>query len=231
MSARPVKFMFDAQFGVPEVSESERYAARLAAAEARFAKELAAARETAFSEGMAKGRQAEAEAVSAQLSQQLTELLTRFGSWESRFTAEMAKIRAEAMELAWLIGRKLGGAALDRFPAEPVTALLRECLEALPDVPRFRLHLPEPLAEEFQQRLAQIQNELGNNAQITVHPDGALAPGDCRITWQDGGMERDRAELEAHIAETVTAHLDRILAEQVDDVTERITVEEGPDHA
>ena len=34
-----------------------------------------------------------------------------------------------------------------------------------------------------------------------------IAPGDCRIEWADGGLDRDRARAEAAIAEAVENYL------------------------
>jgi flagellar assembly protein FliH len=37
--------------------------------------------------------------------------------------------------------------------------------------------------------------------------EAAIAPGDCRIEWADGGLKRDRAATELAIAEAVERYI------------------------
>ena len=47
----------------------------------------------------------------------------------------------------------------------------------------------------------------GFEGRLSIQPDAALAPGDCRIEWADGGVIRDRAAALATIGDAVTRYV------------------------
>jgi flagellar assembly protein FliH len=52
--------------------------------------------------------------------------------------------------------------------------------------------------------------DLANTLIVCAEP--AIAPGDCRIEWADGGIRRERAAIEAAIDETISRYVTGRLA-------------------
>ena len=64
---------------------------------------------------------------------------------------------------------------------------------------------PEPLP--LRERLQGIAEGRGFEGKLIVLAEAAIAPGDCRLEWADGGLARDRAQLEAAITDAVDRYL------------------------
>jgi flagellar assembly protein FliH len=62
----------------------------------------------------------------------------------------------------------------------------------------------DALLDILRERLDALASGIGFNGRIIAIADPAVAPGDARIEWADGGAERDSArawaDIDAHIA-------------------------------
>ena len=56
-------------------------------------------------------------------------------------------------------------------------------------------------------KLEEIARARGFEGRLVVLADSAMAPGDCRIEWADGGVARDRAATLAAIDDVVARYV------------------------
>ena len=65
----------------------------------------------------------------------------------------------------------------------------------------------DPLYADARERLEEIARMRGFEGRLVVLAEPDIACGDCRIEWADGGVNRDRAAIEAAIGEAVARYL------------------------
>ena len=63
------------------------------------------------------------------------------------------------------------------------------------------------LYAQAKERLDDIARNRGFDGRLVVMGESDIAPGDCRIEWADGGLVRERAAIEAAIAEAVDRYV------------------------
>jgi flagellar assembly protein FliH len=75
--------------------------------------------------------------------------------------------------------------------------------------PHVAIRLPDALIDGASTHLMKLAEERGYAGRLVLLPEPGLGPDDCRIEWADGGVVRDRAEIESRIAEAVARYLGR----------------------
>ena len=65
------------------------------------------------------------------------------------------------------------------------------------------MHVGADIHEAAKAKLEEIAQARGFEGRLVVHADPQLAPGDCRIEWAEGGVNRDEAAILATIEELV----------------------------
>ena len=88
-----------------------------------------------------------------------------------------------------------------------MAALATECFRHLVKTPHVAVRVGPDLYDDAKRRLDEIAAARGFEGRLVVLSDDALAPGDCRIEWADGGVVRDRALTETTINVCVTRYL------------------------
>ncbi|WP_207455112.1 FliH/SctL family protein [Azospirillum sp. SYSU D00513] len=185
--------------------------------------ELAAARAEAFAEGASSGRsdgygkgftdglqkgqkdghekaRAEIEAtVQARTAKALEQIGAGVASLIAAREADNALRSDQPVHIALAIVRKLMPELALRGGLGEIEAMLRACLTDLVDEPRLVVRVADAMAEPLREHLEQISSLRGFGAKLMVVPDPGVKPGDARIEWADGGMERDTARLLAEV--------------------------------
>ena len=198
----PAKFMFNADFAASAVSPSDRpitpaeHAAKLAEAEA---------------EGYRKGfAAAEAEA-SAEARRRNTAALERIATTTEALAKTLdaveARLEAEAVEVAVAVGRKLATELIAREPMTEIAGLATECFKQLISTPHVVIRVNDALHEFARERIDEIAQHRGFQGRLVVLAEPEIAPGDCRIEWADGGINRDKAAAEAAIGQAVEGYV------------------------
>ena len=163
--------------------------------------ELAAARAEAYAEGHRSGL-AQAAADRAEVTRQM------LGTIATRLEASRTEVTRLAEEQGEAVSRLLMGtlarmlpAVCARHGAAEVAALTRAVLPALVREPRVTMRLSPHVVHAVEQELARLDPEL--HGRVVLVPTDAVAPGDVRITWQDGAAIRDAAALWREVAEAL----------------------------
>lgn len=184
MNKSNAKYMFDEDFATGEkptitVVEAER---RRADAEAQ-----------AHRKGFAAG-QAQAQAEAAQrigvalglIADGLTRLDRALGDIETR-------LETEAVAVAVAVAAKLAPQLIAREPFAEISALATECFHQLVTTPHIVVRIGADIYDTAKDKLEEIARSRGYQGRLLVTPDAAMAAGDCRIEWADGGVNREQA--------------------------------------
>ena len=193
MSA-PVKFLFEDDFASGHGAAAKRivtaaaHEAALARAETEgYRKGLAAA------EGQIEGR---AAAACERIAQAIATMAQGLSAIEAR-------LEAESVEVAVAVAKKLAPELIAAEPLGEIGALAASCFHQLIAAPHVVVRVAEQIYDSAHTRLEQLARLHGFEGRLVVLAEPAMAVGDCRIEWADGGLTRDRAATEAAIGDAV----------------------------
>ena len=114
-----------------------------------------------------------------------------------------AKLETEAVHVAVAVASKLAPELIAREPFTEISALATESFNHLVKAPHVVVHIGADIYETAKTKLEEIAHARGFEGRLVVLSEAAMAPGDCRIEWADGGVARDRAATLAVIDDVV----------------------------
>jgi flagellar assembly protein FliH len=201
MSA-PTKFLFDVDFAAgnrkpaePTVTLTE-HAVKLAEAET-------AARLRGYAEAKNDAR-VDAERRVAAALERIAASLSEAGR---ALNAIEARLECEAVEVAVAVAKKLAPALLAREPFAEIAALASGCFRELTASPHIAVRVNDALYAAAREKLDALARARGFEGRLVVLGEPAIAVGDCRVEWADGGINRDSAAADAAIGEAVARYL------------------------
>lgn len=118
-----------------------------------------------------------------------------------------ARFEAEAVEVAVAVASKLAPQLIAREPFVEIAALASECFQHLITVPHVTIRVGDDIYDDARTKLEEIARGRGFEGKLAVLAEAGLAPGDCRIEWAEGGLNRDRAETEAAVEDVVARYV------------------------
>ena len=165
--------------------------------------DLAAARETAYQEGLAAGRREVADQAARVLDQKIEQLLAHIVDLQTGLSEKSEQISGQAAKLAFASARILAKELIDREPEGELLQLFEECVAKIKDAPHLVIQVPQTDLDSLRERITGIAAAKGYEGKIVLMAEDGLQPGDCRIEWADGGISRDFSELENNIRQLV----------------------------
>ncbi len=192
------KYLFDEDFAT-----GEKPTISVVEAERRRADAESTAHRNGFAAGQAKAQ----EDVAQRIAAALTVVADGMARIERGLTDIETRLENEAVEVAVAVGGKLAPELISREPFAEVAALATDCFRHLVKTPHVAVRLGPDLYDDGKRRLEEIAAARGFEGRLMVLSDDALAQGDCRIEWADGGVVRDRALTETTINVCVTRYL------------------------
>ena len=196
------KFLFDVDFtatdGKPErltitlaehalkLAEAETAAHRRGYDDARTDADIEAERRTTLA----------LEAIAASLAEASTTL-----------KAIEARLECEAVDVAVAVARKLAPALVGGEPFAEISALASSCFRELIAAPHVAVRVNDELYAAIREKLEAIARGRGFEGRLVVLAEAEVAPGDCRIEWADGGINRNNAATDAAIGEAVARYV------------------------
>ena len=189
------KYQFDISFD-HGADAAEAAATPAAAAHIRHnAADLVAARDQGFAAGAAAGA-AEARATIEQATADgLAAIAARLKALHDLHAETAERSVHGAVAAAIAIVRKLRPELARRHELVEIEALLSRTLETLREEPRVVVRVADGLLDPLRDRLDDMARATGFEGRLVLLADAAITPGDCRIEWADGGVERDTASL------------------------------------
>ena len=184
--AQAKKFLFDTAFSAKAEREQKPKPQFTDA-------DLAAARGEGQQTGIEMGREIAMRELERRAADALDVLGAALGKVDAAQAAAAAELRADAARLALAIAAKLAPELIGRAPLTEVEAVVVECLSQLPTEPRVVVRVAEPLVEALSGRIDELVRRVGFSGAVVLLGEPAMAPGDARVEWADGGAERDFA--------------------------------------
>lgn len=148
------------------------------------------AQNAARAEGYAQGSAETLAGVEQRTLEALSALNEHVGLLASQLDGEVDRITKDALQVAIQVIRRLfpsleGDRAEDEI-ARLVQAHLEQCLEA----PKLLLRVRPDLAEPMRARIGGALEAVAPDSRLLVIPDDQLGASDCRLEWEQGGVER-----------------------------------------
>jgi flagellar assembly protein FliH len=199
MSAH-AKFLFDVDFAAPA---DQRSTLSLADHEAKCA-----AREA---QAYQRGMEAAHAQIDANARQQIADALTRIGGGIEELGQTLpdieSRLQTEAVEIAAAIAGKLAPELIAREPFAEIAALVAECFQHLTSKPHVVVRVNDEVYESARQQIEEIARARSFEGRLVVLAEPDIGIGDCRIEWADGGIVRNRSQIEAAIGDVVARYL------------------------
>jgi flagellar assembly protein FliH len=194
------KFLFDTDF-------SSDNGGRSAIAVAERALMLAEAEAAAHRRGYAEA-QADAHAESERrIAGALDQIAAALAAANGAMQAIETRLECEAVEVAVAVARKLTPALIEREPFAEIAALASDCFRHLISSPHVAVRVNDTLYAAAKEKLDDIARARNFEGRLVVLAEADIAPGDCRIEWADGGINRDSAAADAAIGEAVAGYI------------------------
>jgi flagellar assembly protein FliH len=199
MSA-PAKFLFDVDFSAPDKKEKPATPAEIAA-------KIAESEARAYRAGYdAAQREAKVES-DRRAALALEEIAIAIKGIAARINGIENRMETEAVDVAVAVARKLCAELIAREPLGEITALVSDCFSHLVSTPHLVVRINDSLYEGARTRIELLAAQAGFEGRLVILAEPAIATGDCRIEWADGGVVLDSAAIEAKISELVGRYL------------------------
>ena len=198
MKQATAKFLFDDDF-----TAREKPTITLVEAERRRAD----AESVAYRNGFAAGHEKATDEATQHIAATIQVVADSLARIERALKAIEARLEIEAVEVAVAVASKLAPELIAREPMAEVTALVTDCFRHLVSAPHVLVQVNADIYEATKDKLDEIAAARGFEGRLLVQSDTQLAPGDCRIEWADGGINRDEAATQATIDEVVSRYV------------------------
>lgn len=163
-------------------------------------------RDESFKEGYNKGAEDVRQSLEndvAVLCRAIETQLTIIAEQEAKQVQDTQKLLAQITVAAI---KKIGPHLVEQVGQDIITEMIYKALEDHPDEARLTIYVHETLVDPVTGLLPRIQSQKGFSGKLLIAAAADLLPGDCKIEWADGGMERLSRNLSTRI-EDVIAHI------------------------
>ncbi|MBS0535835.1 MAG: flagellar assembly protein FliH [Proteobacteria bacterium] len=196
--AAAAKFMFDEDFAT-----GEKPTITVVEAERRRADAESVAHRQGFEQGQAQTR--------AEQNERIAHALTVMAEQMSRLDAQLgaieARLESEAVHVAFAVASKLAPELIAREPFAEIEVLAADCFRQLVATPQITVFIGADIYDSARSKLEEIAQARGLESRLSILSDAAMAPGNCRIEWAEGGIVRDRDATLKAIEEAVNRYI------------------------
>jgi flagellar assembly protein FliH len=196
------KFLFDVDFTAAGGSQ-DRQTVTLA----EHALRLADAETAAHRRGYEDARTDAGIEAGRRMASALEAIAASLAEASAALKAIEARLECEAVEVAVAVARKLAPALVAGEPFAEISALASSCFRELIAAPHIAVRVNDELYAAIREKLEAIARGRGFEGRLVVLAEAEVAPGDCRIEWADGGINRDSAAADAAIGEAVARYV------------------------
>jgi flagellar assembly protein FliH len=121
--------------------------------------------------------------------------------------ATLARVERQSTELAVQIVRKLFPAFVARSGTVEIQALIADALSLAQEQPKLALRCAPDMIEAIEPILTAAATRSGFEGRLSVRGDPDLTETDCKIEWNEGGMDRDSGRLMNEIESAIARGL------------------------
>ncbi|MBS0245123.1 MAG: flagellar assembly protein FliH [Proteobacteria bacterium] len=196
--AAAAKFMFDEDFAT-----GEKPTITVVEAERRRADAESVAQRRGFEQGQAQARNEQNE----HIARALTAMAEQMSRLDAQLSAIEARLESEAVHVAFAVASKLAPELIAREPFAEIEVLAADCFRQLVATPQVTVFIGADIYDSAKAKLEEIALARGLEARLSILSDAAMAPGNCRIEWAEGGVVRDRDAILKAIEEAVNGYI------------------------
>ena len=195
----PAKFLFDVDFAPGAQRNQAGSAETLAAHALQVAEAEASGHRRGYAEAQAQ--------TNRRLADAMERVAASLESANKALNTIEARLECEAVEVAVAVAKKLSPALIAREPFAEISALASQCFHELIASPHVVVRVNDAVYAEAREKLDQIMQAKNFQGRLVVLAEPEIAPGDCRVEWADGGINRDSAAAEAAVGAAVTSYI------------------------
>lgn len=165
------------------------------------------------------------------LADTLQALLQQFTTIETAFADDKEERNLNAVGVATVIVRKLFPALNMDKAIDEIDHMIHQAMKRTAGEIKLNFFVAEELASEVEGKLKEQIQGSGRNIEYQVIGKADMAPGDCRIEWDGGGLVRDQALMWQEIDEIIESNLGEIPQEQAQEQTQEPTPQQAQEQA
>lgn len=185
-----MKFLFENSFDTNDRAAASSAAAKKPIPRLCTEQELIAARDAAYADGVAAGRDAAMASIEQASAQALTAICAQVGDTSLQIERIRTSIIEDAMKVVTAAIHKVVPELARHNALSEIERLIGECLHAIYDEPRVVIRGHQRVIAALQTRVDSIASSHGFQGKIVLFADEHLNENDCLIEWADGGAER-----------------------------------------
>ena len=195
----------------PDIPRKEQISIPVSSVPVFSSDQLNAAEEKAREEGrqlgLEEGREAAWQEAMVSLEKQNADILSSIDSSLKNIFAGLEKNAQTsidtALDFAMAVCKKALPALCETNAILEIRDLLEKNLHFLKDEPKISLRLNPFLADQIKPVLTDLVKKEAYGGKIAVIRDDALAVGDCRVEWKNGGLEKNVQDVLNHTEELI----------------------------
>lgn len=149
-----------------------------------------AARKAGFEEGLVAGRTEAESSAAAKSAQTLENIANAFADFNQDRTDEVAQAASDALGIAVAVVRKLFPTLRTKLAEKEIRAFVAQRLGDAGDTRTLKVQVHDDLCEPITAQMTELAKQSGFSGTVTVQADPDLDPGDVRLDWREGGVER-----------------------------------------
>jgi flagellar assembly protein FliH len=233
------RFLFDQSFDVVRRPAKKAKPENEKPPEPTFSgQQLEEARQQGYTEGRSAGNEEAAAGVEAEIGRLVAEIAGRLPAVSAAQVEANDRLLHDGATLVAAIARKILPALVAQNGLVEVEALLATCLRTLIDQPKIVVRVAAQHAERITAHLAAAATASGFDGRFLVEADDAMAPSDCRVSWQGGGLERKAETIWQQVDAAIEGYLgthpvaqgdaDPARSEPADGQGQELATEDGP---
>ena len=160
---------------------------------------------TARQEGYEQGFRSSQNGVDAEANTLLMDINQKLAALLSETADIRTEVENQALEMVKVAVLKLVPTLMADEAAELVSKFIADNFNNFKDEAKLSFYIHPDIISYAQQKIAALANSYDFEGKIALHKDASLAKSDCRIEWENGGVELKEADQLAKVADLLDA--------------------------
>ncbi|MCV6576139.1 MAG: FliH/SctL family protein [Cohaesibacter sp.] len=222
--AQPARYLFDLDFSAPPEPEIEEVVEDIIEEEeppeptitvAEHEQLIETIRQQAYEQGLEEGRQEREQSATEKNNELQKTILDEIAMIYTEVGVLMARLEKDASTLAFRFASRFAQKLVDQEPKAEIQALLNQILAPLRKSPHLTIRVHSDLAQDIKASTKKQMKELGFKGNLMVRGDDMIAPGDCEVEWNDGGIGRNMRDAIQHAETLLEQHFATVPEEEI----------------
>lgn len=157
--------------------------------------EVAEKVKAAEQDGYERGFKTSQEGMDAEVSRLMEDINNKLMALVANSSNLSCELEKQSMDLAKAIVEKLVPTLNEEHAVEIVNKFISDNFNNFKNEAKLSFYIHPDIISYVQENIAKLANSHDFEGKIALHKDAKLGLADCRIEWENGGVERDTAAL------------------------------------